>query len=81
MRIVNWNVNSARTRVDRMVDFLIRHDVDVLAVQETKCKDDQFPYERFREIGYEVAHFGLSQWNGVAIISRVGIADVDKQFP
>lgn len=81
MRIVNWNVNSARTRVDRMVDFLIRHDVDVLAVQETKCKDDQFPYERFREIGYEVAHFGLSQWNGVAIISRVGIEDVQTSFP
>ena len=43
MRIVNWNVNSARTRVDRMTDFLQRHDVDVLAVQETKCTDAQFP--------------------------------------
>lgn len=81
MRIVNWNVNSARTRVDRMVDFLIRHDVDVLAVQETKCRDDQFPYGRFTEIGYEVAHFGLSQWNGVAIISRVGLEDVQTHFP
>ncbi|GAB3594478.1 Exodeoxyribonuclease III [Corynebacterium faecale] len=81
MRIVNWNVNSARTRVDRMVDFLIRHDVDVLAVQESKCRDDQFPYDRFTEHGYEVAHFGLSQWNGVAIISRVGLEDVQTQFP
>lgn len=81
MRIVNWNVNSARTRVDRMVDFLLRHDVDVLAVQETKCKDEQFPTERFTEIGYEVAHFGLNQWNGVAIISRVGIENVETHFP
>ena len=81
MRIVNWNVNSARTRVDRMVEFLSRHDVDVLAVQETKCKDEQFPYDRFTEIGYEVAHFGLNQWNGVAIISRVGIEDVQTAFP
>ena len=81
MRIVNWNVNSARTRVDRMVEFLLRHDVDVLAVQETKCKDEQFPSERFTAIGYEVAHFGLSQWNGVAIISRVGIEDVQTAFP
>lgn len=81
MRIASWNVNSARTRVDRMVDFLTRQDIDVLAVQETKCTDAQFPFDRFTELGYEVAHFGLSQWNGVAIISRVGIADVDKQFP
>ncbi|ANE04915.1 exodeoxyribonuclease III [Corynebacterium crudilactis] len=81
MRIVNWNVNSARTRVDRMVEFLQRHDVDVLAVQETKCRDEQFPLERFTEIGYEVAHFGLNQWNGVAIISRVGIENVETHFP
>lgn len=81
MRIASWNVNSARTRVDRMVDFLTRQDIDVLAVQESKCTDEQFPAHRFEEIGYEVAHFGLSQWNGVAIISRVGIADVDTQFP
>ena len=62
MRIVNWNVNSVRTRIDRVTEFLARHDVDVLAVQETKCKDEQFPYERFEEMGYHVAHFGLSQF-------------------
>lgn len=60
---------------------MLRHDVDVLAVQETKCKDEQFPTERFTEIGYEVAHFGLNQWNGVAIISRVGIENVETHFP
>ena len=81
MRIVNWNVNSARTRVDRMTDFLQRHDVDVLAVQETKCTDAQFPYLAFEALGYEVAHYGLNQWNGVAIISRVGIDDVRTSFP
>lgn len=81
MRIVTWNVNSARTRVDRMVDFLLHNDVDVALVQETKCTDEQFPYQRFSEIGYEVAHFGLNQWNGVAIISRIGIADVHTHFP
>ncbi|WP_025253643.1 exodeoxyribonuclease III [Corynebacterium vitaeruminis] len=81
MRIVNWNVNSMRTRVERVQAFLTRHDVDVLAVQETKCKDEQFPYLAFEELGYEVAHFGLNQWNGVAIISRVGIEDVATSFP
>lgn len=81
MRIASWNVNSARTRADRMVEFLTRNEVDVLAVQETKCTDEQFPFDRFSEIGYEAAHFGLNQWNGVAIISRVGLEDVEKQFP
>ncbi|RNE49911.1 exodeoxyribonuclease III [Corynebacterium alimapuense] len=81
MRIANWNVNSVRSRADRVVEFLDRHDVDILAVQETKCTDKQFPYQRFFDAGYEVAHVGLNQWNGVAIISRVGISDVETHFP
>jgi exodeoxyribonuclease-3 len=50
-------------------------------MQETKCKDEQFPHEAFRDAGYEVAHHGFSQWNGVAIASRVGLADVEVGFP
>ena len=69
-----------RTRVDRVVAFLERHDVDVLAMQETKCKDEQFPMARFEEAGYEVAHHGLNQWNGVAIASRVGLEDISIGF-
>jgi exodeoxyribonuclease-3 len=80
VRIATWNVNSVRARTDRILDWLQRTDVDVLAMQETKCKDEQFPYERFRELGYEVAHVGLSQWNGVAIASRVGLDDVQIGF-
>ncbi len=81
MRIATWNVNSARARVDRIVDWIGRSDVDVVALQETKCKDDQFPTERFTEIGYQVAHHGFSQWNGVAVLSRVGLDDVRRGFP
>ncbi|MDN5896908.1 MAG: exodeoxyribonuclease III, partial [Nocardioides sp.] len=81
MRIATWNVNSARARIDRILGFLERHDIDVLAMQETKCKDAQFPTERFTDLGYEVAHFGLSQWNGVAVVSRVGLEDVATSFP
>ena len=51
MRIANWNVNSVRTRVDRIVAALARLDIDVLLVQETKCKDKQFPFDAFP--GYE----------------------------
>jgi len=80
MRIATWNVNSVRTRVGRIVDWLVRADVDALAMQEIKCRDDQFPHEAFENAGYEVAVHGLNQWNGVAIASRVGIGDVATAF-
>lgn len=80
MRIATWNVNSIRTRVDRVVDWMQRADVDVLAMQETKCADDQFPAMPFLGAGYEVVHTGVNQWNGVAIASRVGLDDVRIGF-
>ncbi|MEO6956939.1 MAG: exodeoxyribonuclease III [Antricoccus sp.] len=81
MRIATWNVNSIRARVDRVCAWLERTECDVLAIQETKCKDAQFPFDRFTELGYEVAHLGHNQWNGVAIISRVGLSGVQHDFP
>src|SRR5215203_5990834 len=81
MRLATWNVNSIRSRADRVAAWLERSDVDVVALQETKCRDDQFPEMVFNAIGYEVAHVGYSQWNGVAILSRVGIEDVQVGFP
>jgi len=78
--IATWNVNSLRARADRVEDWLRRTDADVLAIQETKCKDDNFPWELFELNGYEVAHFGVNQWNGVAIASRVGLDDVERTF-
>ncbi|WP_372594822.1 exodeoxyribonuclease III [Actinotalea sp.] len=81
MRIATWNINSVRARAERAVAWLERTGTDVLALQETKCKDAQFPYSVFEAAGYEVAHVGLSQWNGVAIVSRVGIDDVEVGFP
>jgi len=80
LRVATWNVNSIRTRVGRVTDWLARADVDVLAMQETKCTDAQFPMLPFVELGYEVAHVGLNQWNGVAIASRVGLQDVQIGF-
>ena len=81
MRIATWNVNSIRTRYGRVVDFMVREDVDVLAMQEIKCTAEQFPHEAFEQAGYEVAINGLNQWNGVAIASRSPITDVDVEFP
>lgn len=81
MRLATWNVNSVRTRVDRVIAFLERENVDVLAMQEIKCRPEQFPLGAFAAAGYEVAVHGLNQWNGVAIASRVGLADVVTSFP
>lgn len=80
MRLATWNVNSIRARVERVTDWLQRADIDVLAMQETKCADDQFPTMPFAALGYEVVHCGFNQWNGVAIASRVGIEDVEVGF-
>ena len=81
MRIATWNVNSIRTRKDLVIDFLHSSDIDVLAMQETKCRDDQFPFDDFSHAGYDVAHFGMNQWNGVAIASRLPISEVEQGFP
>lgn len=81
MRISTWNVNSIRTRVDRVVAFLQGSDVDVLAMQEIKCSEAQFPLAPFVAAGYEVAVHGVNQWNGVAIASRVGLTAVQRDFP
>ena len=80
MRIATWNVNSIRSRIERVIPWLERSGADVLAIQETKTREDQFPFFRFEEIGYRVAHHGLNQWNGVAIASRVGLDDVSAGF-
>jgi exodeoxyribonuclease-3 len=81
VRIATWNVNSIRSRIDRVEAWLQRTDVDVLAIQETKATDAQFPFDRLAALGYEVAHHGVNHWNGVAIASRVGLDDVAPSFP
>ena len=81
MRFATWNVNSIRTRVDRVIDFLERSNTDVLAMQEIKCRPDQFPIDPFREAGYDLAIHGLNQWNGVAVASRLPIEHVETSFP
>jgi len=81
MRFATWNVNSIRARVDRVADWLERSQVDVLAMQEIKCKPEQFPLAPFAALGYEIAAHGLNQWNGVAIASRVGLDAVETSFP
>ena len=75
MRIATWNVNSVRSRISRVEALLERHDIDVLALQETKVRDDQWPVMGLQALGYDVATAGHDQWNGVAVLSRIGLDD------
>jgi exodeoxyribonuclease-3 len=80
MRIATWNVNSLNARLPRVTEWMQQASPDVLCIQETKLANDAFPSLDIAALGYESVHFGQGQWNGVAIISRVGIADVSTGF-
>jgi exodeoxyribonuclease-3 len=80
MRVATWNVNSIRARVGRVTEWLVREDIDVLAMQEIKCRESQFPFEPFTEAGYDVELHGLNQWNGVAFASRLPMEDLAVGF-
>lgn len=80
MRIATWNVNSLKARLPRVEEFLGYADVDVLCLQETKCSDKSFPALTFSAMGYDSVHHGQGQWNGVAVLSRIGIDHADHGF-
>jgi exodeoxyribonuclease-3 len=80
MRIATWNVNSLKARLERVQAWLERARPDVLLMQETKLADADAPVDLFRDAGYELAHHGEGRWNGVAIASCRGIADVVTNF-
>src|ERR671933_365851 len=80
MRIATWNVNSLKARLEKVTWWLDRARPDVLLMQETKLTDAAAPYSEFGALGYELAHHGERQWNGVAIASRVGISGVVTNF-
>lgn len=76
MRIVSWNVNSIRSRMERVLPWLESRRPDVVALQETKATDDQFPFEALEAAGYRAAAFGQKTYNGVALLSRAPIEGV-----
>ena len=81
MRAVTWNVNSLRTRLERVQGFLGRHEPDLLCLQETKCTDELFPRAVFEDAGWQVAVHGQKTYNGVALLSREPLEDVVVGFP
>lgn len=80
MRIATWNVNSLKARMGRVEEWISYARPDVLCLQETKLADAAFPTLAFSALGYESAHHGDGQWNGVAILSRVGLEEVTAGF-
>lgn len=80
MRIATWNVNSVRARLEKIMWWLGRARPDVLLMQETKCADADAPASEFSSAGYELIHHGRGQWNGVAIATRLGAANVTSNF-
>ena len=80
MRIATWNVNSLTARLPRVVGWLESEQPDVLCMQETKQADAAFPAATFAELGYDAVHHGDGRWNGVAILSRVGLREPASGF-
>ncbi len=80
MRIATWNVNSLTARLPRVGAWLEEAQPDVLCLQETKQADAAFPSEAFAALGYESVHYGEGRWNGVALVSRVGLDAVARGF-
>jgi exodeoxyribonuclease-3 len=84
MRVATWNVNSAKVREPRLLPWLDQRAPDVVCLQETKLSDAEFA-EQFgaalADRGYEVAHYGQGRWNGVALLSRVGLEEVVRGLP
>ncbi|HNH80882.1 MAG TPA: endonuclease/exonuclease/phosphatase family protein, partial [Acidobacteriota bacterium] len=67
--VATWNVNSIRSRLTHVIDWLRAHSPDVLCLQETKVQDTEFPVEPFEEAGYIATFYGQKSYNGVAMLS------------
>ena len=81
MKFATWNVNSLNVRLPHVLDWLRDNQPDVLCLQETKQEDSKFPYKALLEAGYESAHIGQKTYNGVAILSRHPIMDIQRNIP
>lgn len=79
-RLATWNVNSLNVRQERVEAWLADIQPDIVCLQETKLSDEAFPHLAFEALGYESVHHGEGRWNGVAILSRVGLSEAVLGF-
>ena len=80
MKIISWNVNSVRARMSNILNYIEIYQPDILLLQEIKTQDENFPYLDFKDIGYECYVHGQKSYNGVAIISKIKVENVKKNF-
>src|SRR5437763_16682633 len=78
MKLATWNVNSILARLPHVTRWLQTAQPDVLCIQETKCADEKFPLLDFKAIGYDCVIFGQQSYNGVAILSKAGCAEIQR---
>jgi exodeoxyribonuclease-3 len=81
MKLATWNVNSLKVRLPQLLDWLAKHAPDVVCLQETKTEDQNFPVAAIEAAGYRTAFYGQRIYNGVAIVSRAPLADVQAGIP
>ena len=81
MKIVTWNVNSLKVRLAHVLNWLEENQPDVLCLQETKTEDANFPLAEIQQAGYQVAYSGQKTYNGVAIISKHALSDIQLGIP
>jgi exodeoxyribonuclease-3 len=81
MKVATWNVNSLRARVDHVVNWLNENKPEVLALQELKLEDKDFPMDVFKELGYHICCFGQKTYNGVGFLSTIKPETVFKNMP
>ena len=80
MKIISWNVNSVRARIENILDYIKDSNPDILFLQEIKTQNENFPSEIFKEIGYNSYVFGQKSYNGVAFLSKLKIENVRNDF-
>ena len=80
MKISSWNVNSVRARITNIIEYLKYSKVDILMIQEIKTENKNFPFNDFKVLGYESYVFGQKSYNGVAILSKIDIKNINTLF-
>ena len=80
MKIVSWNVNSVRARIENIKNYIADSKPDILFLQEIKTQNETFPYEEFKNLGFDSHVFGQKSYNGVAFLSKIEIDNVKIDF-